>query len=133
MNLSNYLESVLEVIENFDQHSMRVRLIVCLDWKHSEDESWTVVRLAHQSIHRGVVGIDICGNPKLSHEFKKLIPAITWARHHGLKLTLHFAEVSQSSICFDQFKNKETHFHHFHLTSVLMFFLYSFFFGGGGL
>lgn len=50
------------------------------------------VQLAELFQERGVVGVDLSGNPTLGH-FDTWIPALQRARDGGLKLSLHCAEV----------------------------------------
>ncbi|KAG0150061.1 hypothetical protein CROQUDRAFT_88334 [Cronartium quercuum f. sp. fusiforme G11] len=94
MNMEEYLEAVLGVIEAFDQEKMLIRLILSVDWKHQQHEALSIVDLGARFRNRGVVGIDVCGNPILSEKFQQLIPALTRAREMGLKITLHFAEIA---------------------------------------
>lgn len=51
------------------------------------------VQLAVKLQPRGVVGIDLSGDPTLGH-WNMWLPAMQFARQNGLKITLHAAEVT---------------------------------------
>jgi adenosine deaminase len=58
------------------------------------EEAMEVVTLAAKYRDRGVVSVDLCGNPTrkaISH----LSPAFVEAAARGLDITLHFAEIAQ--------------------------------------
>ena len=75
---------------------MSTRLILSVDRKNTAAEAIEVVDLAIVHKSRGVVGIDLCGNP-LGGDVSIYREAFCKAKQHGLKLTLHFAEVPASS------------------------------------
>lgn len=54
------------------------------------------VDLALQLQNRGVVGVDLCGNPSII-AISHLMPAFLEAKMGGLGITLHFAEIRSSS------------------------------------
>ncbi|MCJ1286255.1 hypothetical protein MMC26_005600 [Xylographa opegraphella] len=58
------------------------------------------VDLAIKHKSRGIVGIDLCGNP-LKGDVSIYKSAFSKAKAHDLKLTLHFAEVPASSSEFE--------------------------------
>lgn len=94
MDKEQYLDTVLKAIESYDQTNMRVRLLVSVDWKHSTEEALAIIDLAQKQRGRGVVGIDVCGNPAKSHDYQKLVPALEKAREeYGMKVTVHFSEI----------------------------------------
>ncbi|KAH9823433.1 hypothetical protein DFH28DRAFT_1092198 [Melampsora americana] len=95
MDKAQYLNAVLKAIESYDQRNMRVRLLVSVDWKHSTDEALAIIELAQQARARGIVGIDVCGNPNLSDQYQRIVPALKKAKdEYNLKVTVHFSEVS---------------------------------------
>lgn len=75
---------------------MTTYLILSIDRRNTPAEAMQVVELALKYRERGVVGIDLCGNP-LKGDVTLFREAFDVARRSGLKLTLHFAEVPESS------------------------------------
>lgn len=100
MTKERYVEAVLEAIEEFELLSssseMVTRLILSIDRRDTIEEGMSVVELAVKFRNRGVVGIDLCGNP-LVGPVGHLEPAFQRAKIEGFKITLHFAEVPASS------------------------------------
>ncbi len=97
MSKDDYITTVLSCVEKFPQRSgMTTYLILSIDRRNSPEEAMEVVDLAIQYQSRGVVGIDLCGDPSKGDvsTFKK---AFQRAKLHGLKITLHFAEIPASS------------------------------------
>jgi adenosine deaminase len=102
-----YVRIVLDAISSFcaseqntavearKEKKLHTKLILSIDRKNNLDEALEVVSLAVKYRHRGVVGIDLCGNPTrkpISH----LTPAFAEARKQGLAVTLHFGEIAQT-------------------------------------
>ncbi|MCJ1383121.1 hypothetical protein MMC17_006234 [Xylographa soralifera] len=75
---------------------MKTNLILSIDRKDTTDQAMQTVDLAIKHKSRGVVGIDLCGNP-LKGDVSLYKKAFSKAKSHDLKLTLHFAEVPASS------------------------------------
>lgn len=96
LSKDEYVSTILECIAEFDQKSISTYLILSVDRKNSAAEAMEVVDLAIRNKDRGVVGIDLCGNP-LEGDVSIYQDAFAKAKQHGLKLTLHFAEASASS------------------------------------
>ena len=97
MSKSDYITTILSCIDNSPDCSvMTTYLILSIDRNNSPDEAMQVVDLAIQYRSRGVVGVDLCGDPRQGDVsiFKE---AFQKAKLHGLKITLHFAEVPASS------------------------------------
>ncbi|KAL9074324.1 MAG: hypothetical protein Q9161_002310 [Pseudevernia consocians] len=97
MSKSDYITTILSCIDNSPDCSvMTTYLILSIDRHNSPDEAMQVVDLAIQYRSRGVVGVDLCGDPRQGDVsiFKE---AFQKAKLHGLKITLHFAEVPASS------------------------------------
>ncbi|GAQ87811.1 Adenosine deaminase [Klebsormidium nitens] len=69
-----------------------VGLILSIDRRESGEAALETVQLAHSLRHRGVVGIDLSGNPTVG-SWATFLPALQWARAYGLPLTLHCGEV----------------------------------------
>ncbi|KAL2918443.1 hypothetical protein HK105_201844 [Polyrhizophydium stewartii] len=72
--------------------AMDVKWILSLDRRHSLEAGLDTVDLAVANMHRGVVGVDLCGDPEVGG-FLQLKPAFSKARAAGLKVTLHMAEI----------------------------------------
>ncbi|KAL8902408.1 MAG: hypothetical protein Q9207_004743 [Kuettlingeria erythrocarpa] len=94
-----YVETVLDCISrhNKTQDAMRTFLILSVDRRNTAAEAAFTIDLAIKYQDRGIVGVDLCGNPSrpldmdmLSHEFSR-------AKGAGLMLTLHFAETPSSA------------------------------------
>lgn len=94
-----YVETVLDCISRYNktQDAMHTFLILSIDRRNTAAEAASTIDLAIKYQDRGIVGVDLCGNPShpldmdmLDHEFSR-------AKRAGLKLTLHFAETPPSS------------------------------------
>lgn len=95
-----YVVSVLEAIEAFHKEQkdvMSVYLIISIDRRNSAEQAEHAIDLALKYRERGVVGVDLCGNPLVPLNREVLRPAFHRAKAGGLKVALHFAEVSASS------------------------------------
>ncbi|CAK3847975.1 adenosine deaminase [Lecanosticta acicola] len=92
-----YVETVLDVIaENNSKGQMSTYLILSIDRRNNVQQAMQVADLALKYRSRGVVGIDLCGNP-LKGDVGIFREAFDLARSHDLKITLHFAEMPESS------------------------------------
>ncbi len=101
LSKARYVETVLDAIRSFEAegHSpLHTRLILSVDRRNSPAEALEVVELCRQFRARGVVGIDLCGDPQRGG-VAALSPAFAAARHAvpGLGVTLHFAEAPCSA------------------------------------
>ncbi|KAL2156320.1 hypothetical protein VTH82DRAFT_1065, partial [Thermothelomyces myriococcoides] len=102
---AGYVQTILDTIaeyERTEQRSpgLRTKLILSVDRRHSPSQARGVLALAKQFAGRGVVGLDLCGDPAAPLE--PSIPATVLAEEArrgvpGLGLTLHFAEAPCSS------------------------------------
>ena len=69
--LDEYVQAVLEGFSRYNalpgtqgSHKVILRLLLSIDRaKHSTSQAYTIVDLAHRHRHRGVVGIDLSGDP----------------------------------------------------------------------
>lgn len=70
-----------------------LRLLLSIDRaKHSASQAQAIVDLAHRYSDRGVVGLDLSGDPTKG-DWSAFEPALTRGRSLGLKVTLHAGEV----------------------------------------
>jgi len=94
---ADYVSAVLDVVRKFNQDSteMHCCLILSVDRRHTLQQAEEIVDLALANSRRGVVGIDLCGNP-LRGDVSTLKPAFARAKASGLHITLHFGEVAAS-------------------------------------
>jgi adenosine deaminase len=93
-----YLSTVLDTIAEFkSQNSSKISVYLILgmdrgqlvtDSKHAHE----IVDLAIANRARGVIGVDVCGNPTKG-DISLCRDAFARAKKHGLGLTVHFAEV----------------------------------------
>ena len=75
---------------------MSTHLILSVDRRNSAIEAMEVVDFAIKYQSRGVVGIDLCGDPSKG-DVSIYREAFARAKDHGIKLTFHFAEVPDFS------------------------------------
>jgi adenosine deaminase len=92
----DYVSIILDCIAKFGRDPMSTYMILSVDRRNSEAEAMEVVDLAIKHQPDGVVGLDLCGDPSRG-DISIYRDAFMKAKHHGLKLTLHFAEVPLSS------------------------------------
>ncbi|XP_062161417.1 N6-mAMP deaminase [Alnus glutinosa] len=69
-----------------------VRLLLSIDRRESTAAAMETVKLALEMRDLGIVGIDLSGNPVVG-EWDTFLPALQFAREHGLYITLHCGEV----------------------------------------
>ncbi|KAJ5391774.1 hypothetical protein N7509_007264 [Penicillium cosmopolitanum] len=94
----DYLNTILDTVDKFKARTqeMSVFLILALDRGHTTtSEAREIIDLAIANKPRGVVGVDICGNPTRG-DVTLYRDAFARAKDHGLGLTLHFAETRAS-------------------------------------
>ncbi|KAJ5147175.1 hypothetical protein N7526_000527 [Penicillium atrosanguineum] len=93
-----YLTTVLDTIQKFKSRTqeMSVFLILALDRGNTTPaEATRIIDLAITNKPRGVVGVDLCGNPT-EGDVTLYRDAFARAKAYGLGLTLHFAETPAS-------------------------------------
>jgi adenosine deaminase len=96
LSKAEYVATVIECIEEFGKTKMSTYLILSIDRENTANEAMEVVDIAIKYKPRGVVGVDLCGNP-LKGNVKTFQDAFSKAKDCGLKITLHFAEIPASS------------------------------------
>lgn len=97
MSKEEYIATILSCIENFEGgNAMPTYLILSIDRRNTPEEAMEVVNLAIQYRSKGVLGVDLCGDPSKG-DISIFERAFHKAKLHGLKMTLHFAEIPASS------------------------------------
>ena len=91
-----YVSTVLSCIHEFPTEEMGTRLILSIDRRNTAAEAMEVVDLAIKYQSAGVVGVDLCGDPRKGN-VSTFVDAFTKAKRHGLGITLHFAETLDSA------------------------------------
>lgn len=89
------MESVLKAIEDYPSSHITVKFLVSLDRRHSLQDNCDSVKLAIKFIDKGVVGVDVCGDPSKG-SWDMIHPALLLAKQAGLKVTVHLAEIPGS-------------------------------------
>ncbi|KAL8832723.1 MAG: hypothetical protein Q9170_004767 [Blastenia crenularia] len=94
-----YITTILSCISahNSSQDDMRTYLILSVDRKHSASEVGEIIDLAVKFKEKGVVGVDLCGNPARAIDIELFQREFKQAKEAGLGLTLHFAEIKASA------------------------------------
>lgn len=69
-----------------------VRLLLSIDRRETTVAALETVELALEMRDLGVVGVDLSGNPTVG-EWDTFVPALSFARQQGLRVTLHCGEV----------------------------------------
>lgn len=90
----DYVKAVLSVI-NQPRDDIIVKLILSVDRRNTLEEAMETVELAIKYKNQGILAVDLCGDVHAG-SFDILKPAFLKAQEHGLKITLHFCEVSPS-------------------------------------
>eukprot|EP00854_Cymbomonas_tetramitiformis_P015279 gene15279-18076_t len=75
---------------------LKARLILSIDRRETTEQALATVKLAAAYKTKGVVGIDLSGNPSIG-EWATFVPALRKAQQQGLKVTLHAGEVTNST------------------------------------
>lgn len=91
-----YVETVLDSIDESKNDQMSTYLILSIDRSNTSSQALEVVDLAIRYKSRGIVGVDLCGNPTKGDVFT-FAAAFAKAKSNSLKITLHFAETTHSS------------------------------------
>ncbi|KAF8534295.1 hypothetical protein BDD12DRAFT_943045 [Trichophaea hybrida] len=99
MTKEDYVKTVLKTIETYEQSTkstMKTTLILSIDRRDSPEKAQQCLDLALRYKDRGVVGMDLCGDPWKGdiHSFRGIFAE---AKAAGLKITLHFAEAAETS------------------------------------
>ncbi|KAI1326011.1 Metallo-dependent hydrolase [Xylariaceae sp. FL0255] len=102
LDKAGYVQEILTAMDAAQgkARTIQTRLILSIDRRHTLDEAHEVVALAKQFKDRGVVAIDLCGDPTKG-DVALFTPAVGEARAAGLKVTIHFAEAECSASEFE--------------------------------
>ncbi|KAI1477773.1 Metallo-dependent hydrolase [Daldinia eschscholtzii] len=99
LDKAGYVAAVLQAISREEQalaQTLHARLILSIDRRNTFDEALEVIALAKEFRDKGVVGVDLCGDPTKG-DVALFTPAIKQAKAAGLKVTIHFAEAEASA------------------------------------
>ena len=89
-----YIRITLDCIKDFaEQDAMPTYLILSIDRRNTAAQAMETVDLAIKYRSRGVVGVDLCGDPSRG-DVSTFREAFAKAKPHGLKISLHFAEIA---------------------------------------
>ncbi|KAK7408011.1 hypothetical protein QQX98_009834 [Neonectria punicea] len=95
-----YVAVLLSAIAAFeaDNPHLHTRLILSVDRRHAPETAAATLALALANRHRGVVGLDLCGDPTARRcgEVAVFTPVFLEAKRQGLRVTVHFAEAEAS-------------------------------------
>ncbi|KAI2469015.1 Metallo-dependent hydrolase [Annulohypoxylon bovei var. microspora] len=98
LDKAGYVAAVLLAISEATSSapSLHARIILSIDRRNTPSQAAEVVALATRFRDRGVVAVDLCGDPTKG-DVSLFTPAVEEARAAGLKLTVHFAEAEASA------------------------------------
>ncbi|KAI1204391.1 Metallo-dependent hydrolase [Annulohypoxylon truncatum] len=98
LDKAGYVGAVLRAIEDAQEEApmLHTRLILSIDRRNTLDEAGEVVALAKLFRDRGVVAVDLCGDPTKG-DVSLFTPVLEEAKAAGLKTTIHFAEAEASA------------------------------------
>ncbi|KAI0382630.1 Metallo-dependent hydrolase [Hypomontagnella monticulosa] len=98
LDKAGYVAAVLQAMSAAQEaaQTIHARLILSIDRRNTLDEALEAVELAKRFRDKGVVAIDLCGDPTKG-DVSLFTPAIEEARTAGLKITIHFAEAEASA------------------------------------
>ena len=93
-----YLGIILDCMKDFaERAAMPTYLILSIDRRNIARQAMKTVDLAIKYRSRGVVGVDLCGDPSYG-DVSIFREAFVKAKSHGLKIALHFAEISREGL-----------------------------------
>ncbi|KAM7222363.1 hypothetical protein V8F06_002141 [Rhypophila decipiens] len=106
LSKADYIQTILDAISQFESAqslshdanpSMKTNLILTIDRRNSLPEAEEVLSLIKQFFNKGVVGLDLAGDPART-EIQHLAPVFQKAKREipGLGVTLHFGEAESS-------------------------------------
>ncbi|KAA8899757.1 hypothetical protein FN846DRAFT_782115 [Sphaerosporella brunnea] len=102
MTKEDYVEAILDSIREFEggkigqKTGMKTKLILSIDRRDTDATATHVLDLAILYKSRGVVGLDLAGDP-LVGDINSFRPIFAKAKEMGFGITLHFAEAELTS------------------------------------
>ncbi|EGS20821.1 adenosine deaminase-like protein [Thermochaetoides thermophila DSM 1495] len=100
-----YIQTILDAIAEHEREQLdkpepklRTKLILSVDRRNTLEQAYEVLSLATRFLGKGVVGIDLCGDPAAGSisSLSAFTPVFQKARTLGLGVTVHFAEAECS-------------------------------------
>lgn len=88
MTKNQYIKAMIDGIEDAISRisTITVRVLISIDRRHTLTQSMETVDCALRFMNTGyIVGIDLCGDPSCGSFVDTMLPALTYARHKGLK------------------------------------------------
>ena len=82
---------------------MKANLILSIDRRNNHETALQVLHLTQKYHHKGVVGVDLCGDPAHSN-ISEPLSILSQAKALGIKTTIHFAEAPQTSSAKELFE-----------------------------
>ncbi|KAK4200426.1 putative adenosine deaminase-like protein [Triangularia verruculosa] len=95
----NYVRTILDCIAEFEANpgcKLRTKLILSVDRRNTFAQAQEVLDLCLAFRDKGVVGIDLCGDPACVSNLSTFSPVFRRAKQEEVKITLHFAEAEVS-------------------------------------
>ncbi|KAM0561484.1 hypothetical protein ACHAPJ_003367 [Fusarium lateritium] len=100
LSAEQYIAALLNTISSFEAENpeLHTRLILSVDRRHTPEQAASTLSLALKYRNKGVVGLDLCGDPtaRPGGEINVFAPVFQDAKKQGLEVTVHFAEAEAS-------------------------------------
>ena len=99
MTQDAYIEAILHGIASIKERIPRmiVKLILSMDRRMTLEECTQIMDLAQKYAHRGVVGLDLCGDPRAG-SVDTIVSVVKKAKERtpkNVKLTVHLGEIQE--------------------------------------
>ncbi|KAF5666415.1 adenosine deaminase [Fusarium heterosporum] len=100
LSAEQYIATLLDTIATFESrnHDLHVKLILSVDRRHTPEQAAATLELAMRYHNKGVVGLDLCGDPtaRPGGKINIFTKVFQEAKTQGLGITVHFAEAEAS-------------------------------------
>ena len=93
MTKRSYVETVLDAINTSPLKTITVKLLLSINRSETSEQALETAKLAVEFKDKGVVGIDLSGNPTVG-DYSTFVSALELAKSNGLKRSIHVAEVN---------------------------------------